>query len=104
MQTLGRLVSPSSTHLILSRNSTSIMDSQVDEALARILGSLSYVKHVSPENAGSNPNHKLGEPRSPDEERGRHRRLPQARRAYINGTAAKKLIKEMDSLLARVKD
>jgi len=49
VQMLGGLVSPSRTYIILSRNSTSITDSQVDIELARKLSNLSYVKNVLPQ-------------------------------------------------------
>ena len=43
-QTLGRLVSPGATYVILSRNSTSIMDSKVDAESARNFSNLEYIR------------------------------------------------------------
>jgi ABC-type lipoprotein release transport system permease subunit len=48
-QTLGRLVSPGRTYLILSGNSTSIMDSLVDAEVSQKLSGLSYVERVLPQ-------------------------------------------------------
>jgi len=48
-EALGKLVYTGETYLILSRNSTSIIDSRVEEWLTAKLSNLSYVKRVVPQ-------------------------------------------------------
>jgi ABC-type lipoprotein release transport system permease subunit len=90
VQTLGRLVSPGATYVILSRNSTSIMDSQVDAELVCKLSNLSYVGYVLPQkilmvNLTASPSSRTVHVRSVEDVGG----FLKTRRAYINGTAAK---------------
>jgi len=48
-ETLGKLVHTGGTYLILSRNSTSTVDSRVEGGLTAKLGNLGYVKRVVPQ-------------------------------------------------------
>jgi putative ABC transport system permease protein len=90
VQTLGRLVSPGRTYLILSRDATSIMDSRVDAEIARKLSSLSYIECTLPQkmltvNLTASSSSRVVQIRGVEDVGG----FLKARRAYINGTTAK---------------
>jgi ABC-type lipoprotein release transport system permease subunit len=102
-QTLGGLVSPGRTCIILSRNSTSVMDSRVDVDLAHKLSSFSYVENVLPQKILTVTITKGSDSRAV------YVRGVEgvsvflgARGAYINGTAAESLMEaNVGEMLAR---
>ena len=89
-EALGRLVNPGVTYVILSRDSTSVIDSQVRAELASIIGNLNYTGYVFPQkvltaNLTINGGKYTVRVRGVGDISG----FLKARRAYLNGAVAK---------------
>jgi len=102
-ETLGMLVNPSVTYIVLSRDSKSVTDSQVEAELARIIGNLNYTGYVLPQKVlaanltTSQSNYTIHVRGVEDVDC-----FLKTRRAYLDGKAAKNWTEaNMGELLAR---